>query len=90
VHGVGIGAEFMKLQVVALCTNRKLLSVFSALYAAYLRPELRVTSNQLSAIINGVATVLMFMFIDPYLSMLTDELVEEKWMIHTSVVQSFG
>jgi hypothetical protein len=67
----------MKLQVVALCTNRK-LSVFSALYAAYLRPELRVTSNQLSAIINGVATILMFMFIDPYLSMLTDELVEGK------------
>jgi len=67
----------MKLQVVALCTNRK-LSVSSALYAAYLRPELRVTSNQLSGIINGVATILMFMFIDPYLSMLTDELVEGK------------
>src|SRR5262245_57907135 len=54
------------------------VGVFSALYAAYLRPELRVTSSQLSAIINGVATILMFMFIDPYLSMLTDELVEGK------------
>jgi hypothetical protein len=54
------------------------VGVFSALYAAYLRPELRVTSSQLSAIINGVATILLFMFIDPYLSMLTDELVEGK------------
>jgi len=54
------------------------VGVFSALYAAYLRPELRVTSSQLSAIINGVATILMFMFIDPYLAMLTDELVEGK------------
>jgi hypothetical protein len=54
------------------------VGVFSALYAAYLRPELRVTSSQLSAIINGVATILMFVFIDPYLSILTDEVVGGK------------
>jgi hypothetical protein len=54
------------------------VGVFSALYAAYLRPDLRVTSSELSAIINGVATILMFMFIDPYLSMLTDEVAEGK------------
>jgi len=54
------------------------VGVFSALYAAYLRPELRVTSSQLSAVINGMATILMFMFIDPYLSLLTDEVVEGK------------
>ena len=54
------------------------VGVFSALYAAYLRPELRVTSSQLSAVINGAATILMFMFIDPYLSLLTDEVVEGK------------
>ncbi len=54
------------------------VGVFSALYAAYLHPELRVTSSQLSAVINGVATILMFMFIDPYLSLLTDEVVEGK------------
>lgn len=54
------------------------VGVFSALYAAYLRPDLRVTSSELSAIINGAATILMFVFIDPYLSMLTDEVVEGK------------
>jgi hypothetical protein len=54
------------------------VGVFSAIYAAYLRPELRVTSSQLSAIVNGLATILMFIFIDPYLSMLTDEVVEGK------------
>ena len=52
------------------------VGVFSALYAAYLRPDLRVTSSELSAIINGVATILMF--IDPYLSMLTEEVAEGK------------
>ncbi|HET9130351.1 MAG TPA: lipid II flippase Amj family protein [Terriglobia bacterium] len=54
------------------------VGVFSALYAAYIRPDLRVTSSELSAIINGVATIVMFMFIDPYLSMLTDEVAEGK------------
>jgi hypothetical protein len=54
------------------------VGVFSALYAAYIRPDLRVTSSELSAIINGVATILMFVFIDPYLSMLTDEVADGK------------
>lgn len=54
------------------------VGVFSALYAAYLRPELRVTSSQLSAVINGTATILMFIFIDPFLSLLTDDVVDGK------------
>lgn len=54
------------------------VGVFAALYAAYLRPELRVTSSQLSAIVNGVATILMFVFIDPYLSMATDDVAEGR------------
>ena len=49
------------------------VGVFAALYAGYLRPELRVTSSQLSAVVNGVATILMFGFVDPYLSVLTDD-----------------
>jgi hypothetical protein len=54
------------------------VGVFAALYAAYLRPELRVTSSQLSAVVNGVATILMFVFIDPYLSMVTDDVVDGR------------
>ena len=49
------------------------VGVFAALYAGYLRPELRVTSSQLSSIVNGVATIVMFGFVDPYLSVLTDD-----------------
>jgi hypothetical protein len=49
------------------------VGVFSALYAGYLRPELRLTSSQLSSVVNGVATILMFGFVDPYLSVLTDD-----------------
>ena len=54
------------------------VGVFAPLYAGYLNPELRLTSSNLSAIVNGVATILMFIFIDPYLSVLTDDVVEGK------------
>ena len=49
------------------------VGVFAALYAGYLRPELRVTSSQLSSVVNGIATIAMFGFVDPYLSFLTDD-----------------
>jgi len=59
------------------------VGVFAALYAGYLRPELRVTASQMSAVVNGVATILMFAFIDPYLSLMTDDVaagtVEESY-----------
>jgi len=54
------------------------VGVFAPLYAGYLNPDLRLTSSNLSAIVNGVATILMFIFIDPYLSVLTDDVVEGK------------
>jgi Alternate to MurJ len=54
------------------------VGVFSSLYAGYLNPALRLTSSNLASIINGVATILMFVFIDPYLSVLTDDVVEGR------------
>lgn len=54
------------------------VGVFAALYAGYLRPELRVTASQMSAVVNGVATILMFMFIDPYLSLMSDDVAAGK------------
>jgi hypothetical protein len=54
------------------------VGVFSALYAGYLRPELRVTASQLSAVVNGIATILMFAFLDPYLSLMTDDVAAGK------------
>lgn len=49
------------------------VGVFASLYAGYLVPELRVTASNLSSIINGVATILMFILVDPHLSVLTDD-----------------
>lgn len=59
----------------ALASAMLTVGVFASLYAGYLRPELRVTANNLSPVINAVSTVLLFVFIDPYLSLLTDDVV---------------
>ena len=55
------------------------VGVLSSLYAGFLEPELRTTSSTLSAVVNGLATILMFVFIDPYLSGLTDDVIEGKY-----------
>jgi hypothetical protein len=54
------------------------LGVFASLYAGYLKPELRVTCSNLSSVVNGVATILMFVFIDPQVSLMTDDVVEGR------------
>jgi hypothetical protein len=41
------------------------LGVFASLYAGYPKPELRVTCSSLSSVINGVATIMMFVFTIP-------------------------
>jgi hypothetical protein len=64
----------MNVIAVAIIT----VGVISSLYAGYLNPDLRTTSSTLSSVINGFATILMFIFIDPYLSVMTDEVVLGK------------
>lgn len=54
------------------------VGVFAPLYSAVLDPELRVTSSSLSSIVNGVATILMFVIIDPQLSVMTDDVMEGR------------
>lgn len=54
------------------------VGVFASLYAGFLNPDFRVTAVGLSAVINGVATILLFVFIDPYLSVLTDDVMDGR------------
>jgi hypothetical protein len=54
------------------------VGVFAALYAGSLNPAFRVTASMLSSIINGIATIALFVFIDPHLSVLTDDVVEGR------------
>lgn len=73
-RGVGWGV------LVANCLAQALITVgvIAALYAGFLNPEFRVTASQLSAVINGFATILLFAFIDPQLSVMTDDVAEGR------------
>lgn len=54
------------------------VGVFASLYAGYLDPQFRVTAVSLSSVINGVATILLFVLIDPALSIMTDDVMDGR------------
>jgi hypothetical protein len=72
--GLSVGTIVLNIVAVALLT----VGVFAAIYAGSLNPALRVTSSQLSGFINGLATILMFVIIDPQLSVMTDDVMDGK------------
>jgi Alternate to MurJ len=59
----------------ALATALLTVGVLASLYAGYLSPDLRLTANSLSPVINALSTILLFVFIDPYISVLTDDVI---------------
>lgn len=73
-HGISTWVIVLNVIAVALWT----IGVFASLYAGYLNPEFRVTSSTLSSVVNGVATIMMFVFIDPHMSVMTDDVVEGR------------
>jgi hypothetical protein len=73
-RGISPWVIVLNVAAIALWTT----GVFASLYAGYLNPALRVTSSTLSAVVNGVATILMFVFIDPQMSAMTDDVIEGK------------
>ena len=74
------------------------IGVLSAVYAAYINPAFRTTASNLSAFINGFATILMFIFIDPHLSGITDDVVLgkcseasfRKYIIYMTIARLLG
>jgi hypothetical protein len=72
----GLSWTFLALNVgvVALWT----VGVFASLYAGALEPTYRVTCSNLSSLINGLATIVMFLLLDPQLSLLTDDVVHRR------------
>lgn len=65
------------------CVNMIITSVYtigvlSALYAALLAPERASTAIMASGLINGIATILLVIFIDPKLSVLADGVVNQR------------
>ena len=76
--GMRAGVPIRVITLNAVAVSIWSVGVFSALYAGYLHPELRLTAGNLSAVVNGLATILLFVVIDPHLSVVTDDVVEGK------------
>jgi len=72
--GLSWGFLALNAAAVALWT----VGVFASLYAGALEPALRVTCSNLSSIINGVATIIMFLLLDPQLSLFTDDVTHQR------------
>lgn len=73
-----LGVSWSVLASNALAQALLTVGVVASLYAGYLEPDFRVTASQLSAVINGFATILLFALIDPQLSVMTDDVVEGR------------
>ncbi|WP_026690213.1 lipid II flippase Amj family protein [Alteribacter aurantiacus] len=54
------------------------IGVLSALYAALIAPERASTAIMASGLINGIATVLLIIFVDPKISILADRVINQK------------
>lgn len=54
------------------------IGVLSALYATLLVPELKTTAVMASGLINGIATILLILFIDPKISILADDVINKR------------
>jgi hypothetical protein len=54
------------------------VGVLSAIYAGTLDPDFRVTASTLSSVINGLATILLFVIVDPYLAGLMDDVARGR------------
>ncbi len=66
-------AEFLVFQ--ALVTAFYTVGVLSTVYAGALEPNLRATAVNLSGIVNGIATMLLFILVDPTAALVTDQCI---------------
>lgn len=73
---LGISKRFIFLNVIV--TAIYTVGVLSSLYAAHLVPELSTMASQSSGLINGIATILLTIFIDPQVGLITDRALNHE------------
>ncbi|MDF2840605.1 MAG: hypothetical protein K0Q99_1377 [Clostridia bacterium] len=64
-----------------ICVALLTVGALAPIYAGSIEPALRATCITLSAILNGLAIIVMAIFIDPYLSIMTDDVIDDKCSI---------
>lgn len=76
IHYKNIPHGFLYLNV--LVVGIYAIGVLAALYAGALLPDLRATAVQLSGIVNGMATIMLALMVDPSGAYITDQAVRGK------------
>lgn len=59
-----------------IITSISTIGVLAAIYAGALVPQYRITASQLSGIINGAATILLAVVVDPQAAIITDQTLQ--------------
>jgi hypothetical protein len=72
----GMPKTFLVLNI--LMVSIYAIGVLSSLYAGARVPEFRVTATQLSGIVNGIATILLTLLVDPTCALITDQAIKGK------------
>ncbi|RTE07119.1 lipid II flippase Amj family protein [Paenibacillus whitsoniae] len=73
---LGVSKRFLFINIVV--TAFYSVGVLASLYAAHLLPDHATTASQASGLINGVATILLTIFIDPQLGLITDKALHDE------------
>lgn len=73
-RGLPLGMAALYTLAVSLLT----VGMFSPIYAGHFNPQFRVTANNMSLLINGAATFVLLLVTDPFLGVLTDDVIEGK------------
>jgi hypothetical protein len=63
---------FLNLIITSIST----IGVLAAIYAGAMVPQYRITASQLSGIINGIATILLAVVVDPQAAIITDQTMQ--------------
>lgn len=71
---LGIPKRFIVMNI--FVTAFYTVGVLSSLYAARLQPDFSTTASQASGLINGLATIMLTIFIDPQLGIITHKATE--------------
>lgn len=75
---------FINMVITAIYT----IGVLAALYASLIIPERAATAVMASGLINGVATILLVIFVDPKVSVLADDVVNNRGSYQTLKIVS--
>jgi hypothetical protein len=93
-HNIDHVKDFRRMPMRRIVMNSLIIALLtvgtlSSLYAATIAPQIRLTASSLVPIITGLATITSVLYIEPYFSLLTDDILNGKTSIvvfHKSIV----